>query len=253
MNTKPFNYLTKIFGSYFNIVAGLASVIGLFIVFLPNKNQVIIALCAFIAFLLIILIRIFWLTNQFLKNKSENGYDKLATLVRYRSEDGRFITNEIQKYIQCKTVIMDKHIHEFYWSGSTHPIVESDTMSFDCIKESDDGYKKAFLKFKDPLVYNGVFVVHIRMKMDDSDQKSKPYISMRVKEKTQLVTFKVELFYKHGNHIPNARISKKKLGTLAPMDDEYINNIPFNTKTFSYEYNIYNPEVGYSYKIEWEK
>ena len=253
MNFKPFNYLTKVFGNYFNIIAGLASIIGLFIVFLPGKNQVIIALSAFIVFLLIILLRIFWLTEQFLKNKSENGYDKLATIVRYRSEDGRFITNEIQKYIQCKMLIMDKHIHEYYWSGSGQPIVESDTMNFDSIKDSEDGYKKAILKFKNPLVYNGFFIVHIRMKMDDADQISKPYINMRVKEKTQLITFKVELFYKHGNHVQNARISKKKLATLAPAGDEYIDNIPFNTKTFSYEYNIYDPEVGYSYKIEWEK
>jgi hypothetical protein len=197
MNFKPFNYLTRLFGNYFNLIAGSASIVGLFIVFLPNKNQAIIALCAFITFLLIILLRIFWLTEQFLKNKSENGYDKLATIVRYNSEGGRFITYEIQKYIQCKMLIMDKHIHEFYWSGSRLPKVESETMNFDSIKEGEDGYKKAILKFKTPLVYNGFFMVHIRMKMDDTDQRSKPYISMRVKEKTQLITFKVELLNKN--------------------------------------------------------
>jgi hypothetical protein len=197
MNFKPFNYLTRLLGNYFNLIAGSASIVGLFIVFLPNKNQAIIALCAFITFLLIILLRIFWLTEQFLKNKSENGYDKLATIVRYNSEGGRFITYEIQKYIQCKMLIMDKHIHEFYWSGSRLPKVESETMNFDSIKEGEDGYKKAILKFKTPLVYNGFFMVHIRMKMDDTDQRSKPYISMRVKEKTQLITFKVELLNKN--------------------------------------------------------
>lgn len=252
MNFNPIRYLKEFFGNYFNFIAGAASVIGLGVVFVRSSTALIIALVSFILFLIALFFRFVWVTEQFLKNKSENGYDKLATIVKYRTEDRRLISYDIQKYIQCKQVLMDEHVHQYHWTGTSHPVIQSDTMNFVCIKDGDDGYKKAVLKFKTPLIYNSFFIVHINMKIDDSDGKSKPYISIRVTEKTQLLTFSVELFYKTGRRIPDARISRKKLSDV-PADFEFITNVPFNKKTLSYNWEVYDPEVGYAYKIDWIK
>ena len=141
MEFNPISYLVRLTGSVFNLIAGLASIIGLCIIFLKDKEQLIIALVAFILFLLLCLLRLIWFTDQFLKSKTESGYYKLATIVKYSTNDGKHYIQELQKYIQCKKMIMDRHEHEFYWTGSESPIIESKTMKFETIKSSDNHYK----------------------------------------------------------------------------------------------------------------
>lgn len=252
MGFKPFDYLIKFAGGYFNFFAGICSIVSLFLIFAKDKNQLILSLIVFIVFLVICFLRLIWFTSQFLMSKSENGYYKLATIVKYTTSDGKHITHDLQKYIQCKQMIMMEHDHEFYWTGSQEPVIESETMKFEEIRKGDDHYKKAILKFITPLVYNRFFLVHIRMILDDSNGSSKPYINMRVKENTQLITFRVELLHKK-RKVPDATLSRSKISANGSDISEFIEMVPFNSKTFSYDCNKYNPEVGYSYKLEWEK
>jgi len=240
------------FSGYFSLVASIASIIGLIIVFVPNKNQDLIALLAFIIFLLIIIVKFFFVAQKFLQQHTESGYRKFATYVRFSTEDGKHISYVIQKYIQCKTLVMDEHVHEFSWTGSHAPIISSTQQEFKELQRTGDGhYDKAIFKFKTPLSYNDFAIVDIKMDLDDSDKKAKPFCAQRVTEKIQLLSLRIEL--KNVSKIHNARIMRKKINT--PLDQEYkaVDFVPFDTHSRSYEYNLYNPEVGYSYKIDWSE
>ena len=92
------------------------------------------------------------------------------------------------------------------------------------------------------------------MILDDSNGASKPYVRLRVKENTQLITFKVELLHKNiHKRVPDATLTRCRIGLDIPTIYEFLENVPFNINTFSYDCDKYSPEIGYAYKLEWEK
>lgn len=251
MRSQPHKVLQFIFGNTFIAIVNVVSLIGFALLFITNEKQGIIALIAFVVFLLILLFRVFWVTDQFLKNKSPNGYEKLSTSAKYLS-DGNLIQYELKKFIQCKQILMGKHEHNFYWTGSRDPKISSETMEYEKTVEAEDGYKKAIFKFKTPLIYNGVFVAHIKMEIDDSDKRSSPHLEHYIKDRTQLVSFKVQLPYKKKRVIPDAKLSRRPINSVnTPY--EHLNAIKFDRNTFTYEHNLFEPEVGYSYRLDWER
>jgi hypothetical protein len=147
---------------------------------------------------------------------------------------------------------MDEYVHEFYWSGSQEPIISS--LLQNCspfIKAPKGEYEKAVLKFKKPLSYNEFAVVHIKMEIDDSDQKSLPYCEQAVKEVVQMINFRIEL--RHLEKHSDAKISKRRMN--APVKDAYdhVAFTKFDPSSRAYEYTVFTPEVGYYYRIEWER
>lgn len=243
------NLSKHFFSGYFSLIASLASIIGLFIIFLPNKNQTIIALIAFIVFLLIILLRLFFVVKTFLLQKTEDGFHKFATYMRYYTNDGKHITYEAYKYIQCKTLIMDEHHHEFYWTGKSVPIIKSDIQRFMGTSKSTNGYEKATLKFITPLTYNDFAVVHLKMDLDDSGQISETHLEQRVKEKVQFINFRVEL--RHCKNKKDARVMRKVINS--PGGYSIIDYVKFDTLNRSFEYSFPNPDAGYLYRLEWDR
>jgi hypothetical protein len=251
MRSKPNQVLHFFFGTTFLAIVNVMSIVGFIVLFVTNKTQAIVALVMFVVFLIIILLRVFWVTDQFLKNKSRIGYDKLSTSAKYHTRDGRMITYEVVKFIQCKQILTQRHEHIFYWSGSTLPTITSDTMTFEKVVDDDDGFKKAIFRFKTPLVYNGVFIAHIRMQLDDTDRRSSTHIEQYIKDPMQLVSFNVQLLYKRGN-VPDARLLRRPIGATS-IPHEPIDAVPFDKKTFSYLRDVYDPEVGYTYRLEWTR
>lgn len=246
-----FKFLKFVFSTHFSLIASLASIVGLIIVFIQNRLSVYVALIAFILFLLIILIRLFFVFKTFLLQKTENGYHKFAIYVRYSTEDGSHISYELHKYIQCKSVIMNEHEHSFHWTGSKDPVISShlqDYLRF--IRTHEGEYDKAIFRFKRPLTYNDFCIVHIKMDLDDSDGKSKHFCDQSILEPVQLVSFRIEL--KHLDDAKDAKIMRRRLNTKLIQDYDTIGYIKFDPKSQSYEHNIFNPETGYSYMVNWE-
>lgn len=242
--------LTYFFSKHFNAVASIASILSLLIVVFTQWLSAVVALSAFIVFLVIILFRFIYLFNSITLNKSKDGYFRLATYVNYSTVDGRQKTYELHKYLQCKSIIMEDHIHDFHWTGSTQPQITSLQQNVIGVTKGLQGqYDKVLLKFKNPLLYNDISLVHIKMSMDDSDNTSRPFCGQKVTDRIQLLSFRVEL--KHLGSYHNAKIMRKKLDT--PLDQEYetIDNTEFDQYSRSYNYNLFSPEVGYAYKIDW--
>ena len=251
MKTEPHKVIKFFFGTTFLALVNVASIIGLVALFVSNKEQTIVALLAFVGFLIILLLRFFWVTEQFLRNKSAKGFDKLSTSVKYYTTDGKIIIYELKKFIQCKKILMDTHEHVFYWSGTKVPIITSETMEFEKIGDAPNGFKNAIFKYKTPLTYNNVFVAHIRMEIDDTDKLSSTYVEQFVREPMQLISFKVQLLYKKGNSIADARLVRKVIDSHTPF--EHVKSIPFDKKISSYEHNLFDPFVGYTYRLEWNR
>ncbi len=249
MQSKPHKVIQFFFGTTFIAIINVMSIIGFVVLFVTTEEQAIIALVAFILFLIALFIRAYWVTDQFLKNKSPNGYEKLSTSAKYTC-DGNTVFFELKKFIQCKQVIMNTHEHSFYWTGSKDPRISSETMEYVQTIPTENQYRKAIFKFKEPLVYNGVFVAHIKMEMDDSDKRSSPHMEQYVRERTQLISFKVQLPYKNKRVIPAAKLSRRPINSVnSPY--EFLSSISFDKNTKTYEHNIFEPEVGYSYRLEW--
>lgn len=236
---------------YFSFFASLASIGGLVIVISSKEYAVIIALVALILFLVIVLFKFFWVVNRFLLQKTEKGFHKFATYVRYSTEDGKHITYELHKYIQSKTLMISEHVHEFHWSGTCDPIITSSLQEFIEFNRTPKGeYDKAIFRFKTPLAYNDFAIVQLRMELDDSDNKSEPYCEQSIKEPLQLINFRIEL--RHIEKHPDAKILRKRMG-VSFSEFEIIGFVKFDTNTRSYEHSQFNPNVGYAYRIQWEK
>jgi hypothetical protein len=240
------------FSGYFNLIASIASVLGLLIVLFSDKNDIIIALCSLILFLSLILIRFFAVTKTFILQKTEHGYHKFATYVRYSTDDGKHISYELHKYLQCKTIAMDEYSHEFYWSGTSEPIITSLLQTcVQFVKGPKGNYDKAILKFNKPLGYNEFAVVHVKMDIDDSDQKSLPFCEQAVKEVVQLINFRIEL--RHLEKHSDARILKRRMTAPVQSIYDHVAFSKFDPSSRTYEHTIFTPEVGYLYRIEWDR
>ena len=219
-----------------------------------DEHKAIIALLAFIAFLIIILIRVFYFFSSYLEATEPNGYKNLATYSKYITTDGDVIIFELHKYIVCKQLIMSSHEHEYNWSGTKQPIITSEIAGSIRNIPTDAGqWNKVIIELEKPLVYNDFAIVQLRMQLDDIDHASKTHILQRVERELQLIQFEAELKYKSQQTglIPDARLSYRKVGMPVDVDFELITTVPFDRLTSSYKHIVYNPKVNYAYKLEW--
>ena len=250
---KDFSKLCKYFFSgTLTTIASIASIIGLIVAVVFQNYTAIIALSSIIVFLIILLFRIYQITRSFVIQRTHQGYNKLATYARYSTEDGKHITYELYKYIQCKSIIMDEHVHYFHWSGTNNPVINSALQEYKEFYKTPKGqFDKAVFKFKKPLIYNDFTIVHIKMELDDSDFASEPYCEQSIKEPIQLISFRIEL--RDRKKSDNAKISRRKLDTPIPSKPEVYDYASFNETTMSYETIITSPDVGYAYSISWNR
>lgn len=250
---KPtFKFLNFFFSGYFNLIASLCSVIGLLIAIFFSANPTIVALCALVVFLILILFRVFFVTSKFILQKTEGGYHKFATYVRYSTDDGKHLIYEVHKFLQCKKVLMDEYVHDFYWTGTQPPLITSSMQDFVSFVHTPSGdYDKAIFRFRKPVIYNDFVIVHIKMDLDDSDERSSTHCEQTIKESVQLLNFRIEL--RHLATHPDAKVMKRRINSQLIDNWELVTFVPFDATSKSYEISLAHPETGYSYKLIWER
>lgn len=141
----------------------------------------------------------------------------------------------------------------FKWSGSRLPKVSSKFQEVkDIIIEKQD-YDRAILKFKRPLLYNETGVVHFRAETDDFDNTAKPHLDYRVEAPINIIHYRVVLKHKPSNFKTPAKILKKPIHSKHPVEYEEVGSVTFDEKAKSYEYYLTDPEIGYFYRLQWEK
>lgn len=241
------------FFGYLAIVATLMGVSASTLMTDPNKAWVAILLVA--ATVIFICIQIFRITKRQLEMQHPSGFLALSAFVRYASTDGKNITYEVFRHIQIKRPCLSYFEHKFMWTGSIPPKCESDIQeigSIDSIK--GENTKSVKLKFKRAKVYNDVEVIHLKMKIDDSDQKSETYLQQAVKSPVSVICFRVELLYADLKYFgKNAILTRRETSKGHRASDEVIAHYQFDANAKSYHCNVNEPEPGYTYRLSWER
>ncbi|WP_434663558.1 hypothetical protein P5W99_24625 [Paraburkholderia sp. A3BS-1L] len=188
------------------------------------------------------------------KQHYPHGYLPLSALVRFSTPDGGRVTYEIFRHIQVKTAYQKTFIHRFFWSGSKDPVIKSELQSVSAIRSlPGETTKEVTLTFPRVRMFNDVEVLHMRMEIDDSDQKSSPFLSMKVEQPLRLLNFRVELL--HATKTQNGKAAtitrRSLLKPTASVED--LGTVNFDAVTRSYSYQLCDPDPGWEYTIEWVK
>lgn len=253
---KILNNLSKLFSGYFAFFASLCSFIGLFIIFLSDRNAVFIALGFFCLMLLVFTIYLIFILYKLIKNTRGNlDHENRSTFIKYETEDGNKITYETYKLIQCKTLIMTEMDYSFKWSGTHMPIISSQLQKVKDIfdKKDPNNYDKAILKFNRPIHFNENIIIHFKAELDDSDRKSIPCVETRVTDEIDIIHYRIILKNKPNSFNSNAILERRIMNSTIITDFEKVKEIAFDKKTKSYEYHLLKPEINYFYRIRWSK
>jgi hypothetical protein len=116
--------------------------------------------------------------------------------------------------------------------------------------KNPSNYDRAILKFKNPLKFNDSCVLHFKADLDDTDQKSDTYVSNRILKPVDVIHLRVIL--KHKSNSSNAVLERKKIDSVSQNFIE-LKEIAFDLNSKSYEHHLLNPEVGYIYRLRWER
>src|SRR5574343_533721 len=176
-------------------LAVLATLLGVSVSNIVSKDTIAwIALAVFIIALAFSCYRLYCLTNCIITRRYPDGFLPLSSFVRYVCSDGKHISYELFRHIQIKQPYMSSFKHKFSWSGTQQPKCESDLQEIGKTEDVPGRTTKSLeLKFKKPRIYNDVEIIHVKMQIDDSDQKSGTYISQTVHMPIKLICFRVEL------------------------------------------------------------
>jgi hypothetical protein len=241
--------------SLLTIIGSISSVIAIILLAFKDAHKANIALVLFAIFLIVMIVRAFIFFKNYLKCSYPKGYSKISTFYRYTTIDAKFIEYENYKHIQCKAPFLTEHEHGFHWTGDKKPKISSTLQTIDkkIIQGGDGDYDRVFLKFKNPLLYNEIGLIHMFMQLDDSNQKSETYLDSKIIEPIQMIQFHIELMYKPNDYNEPARILRKSFKSNIPCQYEQIEQIQFEQRSKSYRHTLINPEVGYFYRIEWDR
>ena len=202
-----------------------------------------------------ICVQIFRITKRQMEMQHPSGFLALSAFVRYASTDGKNITYEVFRHIQVKRPCLSYFEHKFMWTGSTPPKCESDLQeigSVDSIK--GESTKAVKLKFKRAKVFNDVEVIHLKMTMDDSDQKSETFVQQSVNSPVSVINFRVDLLYADAKYFGNkATLSRKETEKGHRAADEVIGQYSFDASAKSYHCSVAEPEPGYTYRLSWDR
>lgn len=231
--------------------AALGSLIAFFLIFMDDKDKVLLSFI-FFNFLLLILIATLVFTILKLLNSSTSEFESKSTFIKYETLDGTNISYDVYKLIQCKRPILTQYDYNFKWSGTHLPKISSELQKVEHILNSKDpsSYDKAVLKFSKPLSYNESCVINFKADLDDSDRQSETYISNRILRLVDIIHYRVVLRHKEENS--NAIIERRKIDS-ASQTFEKVREIAFDKTSKSYEYPLLNPELGYIYRIRWDR
>lgn len=241
------------FLGYLAVMATLLGVSATSLMVDTTKSWV--AVCLVAATALFICFQIFRITKRQLEMQHPTGFLALSSFVRYASTDGKNITYEVFRHIQIKRPCLSYFEHKFMWTGSKPPVCASDIQEISSIDNiKGESTKSVKLKFKRAKLYNDVEVIHLKMEIDDSDNKSETHIQQSVLSPVSVICFRVELLHTDASYIgKSAVLTRQETAKGHRASDEVMRKYPFDASAKSFHCNITEPEPGYTYRLSWER
>jgi hypothetical protein len=236
-------------------LASLASLISLLVIVLTDKGKTLIALCVVIVLLLAFFTKLYLVLDNYVSTKYPDGHIGISNLVYYSTEDGNRYVYEVFKHIQCKKPVLTEYTYGFKWTGTTPPTrVTSQFQLIDAVVPKPAGeFDEIRMRFKKPLLYNEVGLVHVVMDLDDHDRESSPHLVTRVTEPMQLLRWHVQLRHLPATYHKPAEVLRKRIDAQTSQQYEHLTTVQFAAASRSYEHHIPHPDVGYFYRLVWEK
>lgn len=246
--------ISSLFSGKFAFFASLSSIFGLFLFFTASSTAVFIALTFFCLMLLIFTSYLIYALYKILDIR-QMDHENRSTFVKYETTDGNTIVYETYKLIQVKKPVLTEMEYNFKWTGTHLPKVTSDLQEVINIVDEQDSskYDRALLKFKKPIYYNQNCVLHFKAELDDIDKLSAPYVETRVTSEVDIIHYRIILKNKSARFGQNAVLERRKINADVSASFEKIREIAFDKDIKSYEYHLLNPEIGYYYRIRWDK
>ena len=238
----------------FNIVAGCASIMGVCYLFFTDKEIGFWALVIFSIFLSGLLIAVWIGVIGMVKRENNDEYKKITSFTSYETNDGVHGVYEVFKVIQSKRIYLQQIEHNFKWSGSKMPVITSELQTIKHLTIFDTNqYDKAVLMLKKPLKFNETATIHFKAVTDDFDNKAQPYLDYKVDTDINIIHFRVTLKNKDEHYSQTAKLLKKPIESATPTDYEQFGSVTFDQQSKSYQYYLTDPEIGFYYRLEWEK
>ena len=250
--------MQEILKTFFYVFGSVASILGLvFTLQSGNPVNATLALISIIIFLSIVLIQIYLAFNKTSKDKYPQGWSVVSQIVDYTTEDGLYYTYKIIKHIQAKRLFLTSYKFGYKWSGSKEPIITSDHQTIINTKKNSEEFDYLELKLHNPVLYDEIEVINVKMELNDTDNKANPFIYTRVDQPIHFIRWSIVLEHKSQTSekkVGPATVSRKLIReTQSDQDYTKIDDVKFDHKSKSYQYNLRRPEVGYFYKIAWKK
>ena len=110
----------------------------------------------------------------------------------------------------------------------------------------------AFCLFLVCLLTLGIIAV-FRLVSQENPEEYKKIAAFKVNSAMNVIHFRVTLKNKNGDFCKPAKILKKPIESTIPLGYEQYGSIPFDKQSKSYQYCLTDPEIGYFYRLEWEK
>lgn len=197
----------------------------------------------------VLMISIYRLFSKSMSARSKHGFCRMATTCIFRTNDGVHAEFEFRRFIQCKTAFMSCIRHDFKWNGSGEPEIRSDGNVLKPTMNADSGeFDHVIVPIGKNLYYNECAVVSDTF--ESSYSNINPMFCLKIDEPVGSIDFKIMLGHK--SEAPEAVLYKKKFGSKVDMPYVRIDSACFN-KTFKMYEISFTPEVGYIYKLEWQK
>lgn len=241
------------FLGYLAVIATLMGVSASSLMVDATKAWVAVCLVAITA--IIICLQVYRIAKKQLEMQHPTGFLALSAFVRYATTDGKNVTYEIFRHIQVKRPCLSYFEHKFLWTGSKQPVCTSDLQEIGGVDSiRGENTKAVKLKFKRAKVYNDVEVIHLKMKIDDSDQKSETFIQQSVLAPLSVLCFRVELLYTDASYIgKSATLTRRDTVKGHRASDEVLGDYQFDASAKSFYCNVNEPEPGYTYRLTWDR
>lgn len=238
------------------IASAVFGLVALVVSIVSNQLGVILALTAVILFLFAIIFYVGYVINKLIKYSYPSEFLIHSQFTKYVFSDETHVVLDSYRLIQSKKTLLPAIKWGFIWTGRNDPRISSNLQDCDgtIIKRQSVGdYDHVLLKFKNPLFYNESAVVHFHAEMTDEEKIAQPHLDVKIETPRSVVDYRVILAYKDDGYSKKAVFKKKLINSLTPAEYEEICEVPFNPVSKSYEHVLTDPEIGYYYRLEWER
>lgn len=244
--------MQNILKNAFGITAGLASIIGVGLLFVHSIYAVATA-CAFYCIAITALgVAIYRAVLKSLEFRNEGKYHRLASFCTFTCDDGKNAQFGIIRLIQAKVPFLHKIEHKYKWNGKGIPkIIINGSLATEeqIIHNLANSYDSVTIKLDRILSFNEC--LSIQLSFECSLSEAAPRICYKVEEPAEMLQFKVLLGFVTETLSP-AVLTRRRISSETNSIEEIIKCIDYDFAHRSYLYILPKPEIGYYYTLSWK-